>query len=276
MENTNRSKSPDLFGSSMSGSSQGRTEDPLSGSGSDTSSLLDLWSSLHPNQHISGEDEMLIVRNTFLELCKLAGSSIHTPDRFVSAPAIFSFPSDESTMRSGKSSTTTDVSPTSPPSYSVVEKTTASDEEAAPVTTVMMRNIPTRISSSKLIETVLSYKSSVTDLIDFLYLPIDFKTNKNLGYCFINFKTPNLRKEFMKKFNNQKYLFCDTSEKLLQISPSNRQGYFENLLVFTQTKLLDTWPRQYRPLAEFNGELVPIDSQWLTSILQQNVPEVAM
>ncbi len=75
----------------------------------------------------------------------------------------------------------------------------------------------------------------------------------------------------MIKYNGKKYVFCDTSEKMLQITLSNRQGYYKNLEVFTQTKLLDTWPPNYRPLAEYEGDLVPIDSTLLQTILEHFV-----
>jgi len=205
-----------------------------------------------------------VVRNTFLELCKLAEKQVaHNPDRFVSAPAAYSFPGNSS-MESVSSSAEA-KSPTVPENAYHFPPDTPSS--AAEESTVMVRNIPTRISSAKLVETVLSYRTPITSLIDFLYLPIDFKTNKNLGYCFINFKSNMLAREFTEKFNHKKYLFCETSEKMLQITLSNRQGYLKNLEVFTQTKLLDTWPPQYRPFAEYQGELVPIDSMLLMSIL---------
>ena len=246
--------------------------------GHESKSLLDMWSGLHTDQislndghgFCTGGEEMLVVRNTFLELCKLAEKQgPYNPDRFVSAPAAYSFPSSESlsSPKTTTESSTPENAYNFPPS-TPVSLTTASSG----MSTLMMRNIPTRISSTKLIETVLSTTSTnITSLIDFLYLPIDFKTNKNLGYCFINFKSDELAKQFMIKYNGRKYVFCDTSEKMLQITLSNRQGYYKNLEVFTQTKLLDTWPPNYRPLAEYEGDLVPIDSTLLQTILEHFV-----
>jgi hypothetical protein len=257
MNEPERLNTPRSFGTNDSNSSQRFAETPPASSEDsvechDSRSLLEMWSGLHSDQissraergYPAGDHEMLVVRNTFLELCKLA-QVVHNPDRFVSAPAAYAMPGT-----------------------GVMEK---SQENAynfpAEESTVMVRNIPTRITSVKLIDAVLSYRLPTTSLIDFLYLPIDFKTNKNLGYCFINFKSNQLAREFAAKFHGKKYLFCDTSEKMLQVSLSNRQGYHRNLEVFTQTKLLDTWPLQYRPLAELQNQLVPIDSVILTRIL---------
>ena len=132
-----------------------------------------------------------------------------------------------------------------------------------------MRNIPTRISARTLLDVLQGAftTTSVVELVDFVYLPIDFKTNKNLGYAFINFANASNASDCIAKLNDKKYVFCETSEKQLQITYSNRQGYMKNLEVFTQTKMLDTWPDIFRPLARSNGTLVPVSSDLLAQIL---------
>lgn len=263
---TNDLDSPEIFPGTPQGSSE---ESVHSSQCHDSKSLLEMWSGLHTDQISSGaengfptgDDEMLVVRNTFLELCKLAEKQVvHNPDRFVSAPAAYSFPGSTPAQNSPERLR---VPPLQENAYNFPPNTPVSAGES----TVMVRNIPTRISSSRLIEKVLSYRTPATSLVDFLYLPIDFKTNKNLGYCFINFKSNQLAREFAEQFHGKKYLFCETSEKMLQVSLSNRQGYIRNLEVFAHTKLLDTWPPEYRPLAEYQGHLVPIDSELLVTIL---------
>ena len=193
-------------------------------------------------------EEMLIVRNTFLELCKIADCSIN-PDRFISAPAIF-----------GQAASS--ISPS--------DLEDAAPQISSPIlnqTTVMVRNIPTRISATTFMKVVFADKADPSEVVDFLYLPIDFKTNKNLGYCFLNFKRPEEASQFLSKYDTRKYVFCETSEKKLQINWSNRQGFVKNLEVFTQTKMLDTWPSEFRPLALWEGSLRPIDSVLLGEIL---------
>ena len=178
---------------------------------SDTSrSLMDAWSSQELHDVFNGDgDEMIVVHNTFIEWCKMAevnqynilhqnGGSIH-PDRFTSAPAIFgtsSFLPAASPLREVPSTVPEVASPPTQPLPS----------PPVSATTVMVRNIPTRISSKTFIEVVLSYAPAAT-LVDFLYLPIDFKTNKNLGYCFINFVSEDKAAEFTAKYNDRKYVF---------------------------------------------------------------------
>jgi len=43
---------------------------------------------------------------------------------------------------------------------------------------------------------------------DFLYLPIDFKNQCNVGYGFMNFRTPENTREFMGKFHNVPVIDC--------------------------------------------------------------------
>jgi hypothetical protein len=201
-------------------------------------------------------DEMLVVHNTFLELCKMTDLQTVATDRFVSAPAMFgvTIPSK--------------VQSKPPISESVETREQAETELSSMQTTVMVRNIPTRTSVKVLLELLeKTLDGLLEELVDFVYLPIDFKTNKNLGYCFINFTSPELATACISELDSKKYVFCDTSEKQLQISYSNRQGYFRNLEVFAQTKMLDTWPSHFRPLSKVNGTLVPVSADLLAQIL---------
>lgn len=226
------------------------------------SSVGDVWSTHGPGEMFAGEpDEMLVVHNTFLELCKMADFHTVDADRFVSAPALLggvSLPNIGG--RRGE--------PTKKEADDTTRTESGGELGKSDLTTVMMRNIPTRTSAKTLLDLIVStFDRSLESLVDFVYLPIDFKTNKNLGYCFINFTEAADASELIAKLNGRKYLFCDTSEKQLQISYSNRQGYSRNLEVFTQTKMLDTWPDVFRPLAKVDGKLVPVSSDLLARIL---------
>merc|ERR1719284_1518106 len=58
-------------------------------------------------------------------------------------------------------------------------------EHEGPPTTAMMRNIPPEYNRTKLLELVDSAGFAAT--YNLVYLPIDFRSEVNLGYCFINF-----------------------------------------------------------------------------------------
>jgi hypothetical protein len=136
------------------------------------------------------------------------------------------------------------------------------DEGASPinmtaVTTVMVRNIPTRYTSLGLIEVLKDHGFEKT--FDFIYLPMDWRTRKNCGYAFLNFINPEYVEKFMSQFQGLQ-LKANTSQKTLEIIPSRRQGFFENIGVFGASELLTSNVSQphFKPLVMVHGELVPL------------------
>merc|ERR1719240_1888330 len=53
--------------------------------------------------------------------------------------------------------------------------------------TVMLRNIPTELAPKEVLQRLAPYQRNGS--LDFLYVPIDFKDNTNLGYAFLNFNS---------------------------------------------------------------------------------------
>merc|ERR1712113_1148335 len=67
---------------------------------------------------------------------------------------------------------------------------------------------------------------------DFVYLPIDFKNKCNVGYGFINFRTPAACAEFVNKFNGADVRKCLpglNSRKICEVTPARVQGLDENV-----------------------------------------------
>lgn len=66
-------------------------------------------------------------------------------------------------------------------------------------TTVMLRNLPNNYTREMLLELVNS--EGFEGAYDFLYLPIDFKSQAGLGYAFVNLLSPSVAQRFWKHFD---------------------------------------------------------------------------
>ncbi|CAE7810543.1 ML4 [Symbiodinium sp. CCMP2456] len=115
----------------------------------------------------------------------------------------------------------------------VTSSQTSSDDSSwsQRCTTAMLRNIPNKYMRDKLVAQLdqCGYKGKM----DFLYLPIDFRNRCNVGYCFINFRTPQALVRFRDDFHGRRS--CDklpgfNSKKVLQVSPARVQGLEANIL----------------------------------------------
>ena len=129
------------------------------------------------------------------------------------------------------------------------------------VTTVMIRNIPTRYTSVSFMDLLVEHEFEKGSF-DFFYLPMDFKTGKNVGYGFINFTNALSTIIFVSKFQNRQ-LKVLTSKKSLSLVPSKRQGLLQNLAIFHNSDLLNSSSCSpfYKPIVLRNGDLVPLDNQ---------------
>ena len=139
--------------------------------------------------------------------------------------------------------------------------TTASPTAATgPVTTVMVRNIPTRYTSLSLIDVLKEHGFDKT--FDFMYLPMDFRTKKNVGYAFVNFISAEYVSKFTTVFQGMQ-LKASTSQKCLEIVPSRRQGFIDNIGVFGASELLTSTNQQahFKPLVMVDGDLCPLDDK---------------
>mmetsp|Transcript_41437 Transcript_41437/g.125202 ORF Transcript_41437/g.125202 Transcript_41437/m.125202 type:complete len:516 (-) Transcript_41437:148-1695(-) len=96
-------------------------------------------------------------------------------------------------------------------------------------TTVMLRNIPNKYTREMLIKQLCL---EFNGLFDFMYLPIDFKNKCNVGYGFINFRTPEACEVFVSKFHGvdvRKCLPGLNSKKIVEVTPARVQGLSENV-----------------------------------------------
>ena len=136
-------------------------------------------------------------------------------------------------------------------------------------TSFMVRNIPTRYTASTLLE-VFDQRGGFSKTLDFMYLPMDFKTKKNVGYAFVNFAESDAARNFVACFQGAQ-LKASTSLKRLDITPSRRQGFIPNISVFGASDLLrgskGGFPG-FKPLVLVHGQMVPLTDTLYEELLK--------
>mmetsp|Transcript_642 Transcript_642/g.1118 ORF Transcript_642/g.1118 Transcript_642/m.1118 type:complete len:425 (+) Transcript_642:106-1380(+) len=97
-------------------------------------------------------------------------------------------------------------------------------------TTAMLRNIPNKYSQIMLMEQL--NEDGFKGQLDFIYLPIDFKNKCNVGYAFLNFRTPEACASFAAEYhmsNSREKLPGFNSKKVCEVSAARFQGRQENV-----------------------------------------------
>ena len=123
------------------------------------------------------------------------------------------------------------------------------------MTTVMIRNIPNRYASEELLHEVIM--AGFDGMFDFFYLPMDFKTRRNRGYGFINFRSSSVAKEFALSFHNRQ-LNLHMSKKVMEVAPAATQGFRANYSKFCEkgsARIKNDW---FRPML-FTPEAFELD-----------------
>jgi hypothetical protein len=97
-------------------------------------------------------------------------------------------------------------------------------------TTAMLRNIPNKYTQKGLVDRL--YLAGYRGELDFIYLPIDFKNKCNVGYAFMNFRTPEACARFAFEHhgcNSRDKLPGYNSKKICEVSAARFQGCEENV-----------------------------------------------
>merc|ERR1712149_104639 len=111
---------------------------------------------------------------------------------------------------------------------------------------VMMRDIPNSYSCNKLVD--LFDAAGFQGTYDFLYLPVDFRTNMSLGYAFVNFVSSRKAQEFMLFFDGfSNWHF--SSPKVCQVSWSDpNQGLQEHVERYRNSPVMhENVPDDFKP-----------------------------
>ncbi|KAK1402670.1 putative RNA recognition motif 2, nucleotide-binding alpha-beta plait domain-containing protein [Heracleum sosnowskyi] len=119
------------------------------------------------------------------------------------------------------------------------------DGDATNITTIMIRNIPNKLTRNGLFKLLDKHCTLMNDACkdsgdqdysayDFVYLPIDFKTRVNKGYAFVNFTKTNAVEKFHDVFHNKAWDGFKTP-KICEIVCAKIQGKEELAKHFGET-----------------------------------------
>lgn len=99
-------------------------------------------------------------------------------------------------------------------------------ERSAPVTTLMIRNLPYSLTQQELLQAVDD--AGYSGQCDFLYLPHKFKEHKNLGFAFVNFTDVEVASKFSAEWHHTYRFKMGSMHKPLNISAAAVQGRAAN------------------------------------------------
>jgi len=119
------------------------------------------------------------------------------------------------------------------------------------MTTLMVRNIPSDLSQTALVQQLIDIGFS--GLFDFVYMPVNFRESGNFGYAFVNFADHAVAMQLMAHF-----LVLDDCEKW-NMSWSTCQGLSANIERYRNSPLMhESVPKECKPAVyNRNGYQVP-------------------
>ena len=127
-----------------------------------------------------------------------------------------------------------------------------------PFTTVMVRNIPRKCSQRMLMADIIS--TGFGNAVDFVYLPTDISSGKNLGYAFINFIIPDGAVSFREYFHKKHLSTMRGSRAGISVSYAVIQGLDANIEnVMKNASVHRIRNPEYLPLvlSRSEGRLIP-------------------
>jgi hypothetical protein len=100
-------------------------------------------------------------------------------------------------------------------------------------TTVMIRNVPCKLSQEELMAEV----AAVNPNFNLLYLPSSRKAIGNLGYAFVNFVSNEETMQFIEAFQDHVFLSAPRSKKRAEVAFATLQGFKENVRFFKRSRV---------------------------------------
>jgi hypothetical protein len=115
-------------------------------------------------------------------------------------------------------------------------------------TTCMIRNIPNQYTQRSLASTI--DQQSPDSLYNFLYVPVNYRNRRNVGYAFINFEDPKHIIPFFHSFHGSSWSKFN-SEKICAIAYARLQG-LDSLIAHFSTA--NSQERKAQPLFRLTGK----------------------
>lgn len=246
MDRLSAFKSPQhtAFADSMKAAFAEPMKVPLSGS-NEMQSAMRAASLANHHAALVLENDRLCRENMMMRLqtlCFYAPPGL--PDPWLSAPADLGS-AGESTA-SGESSAAEDdeqeSSDTASASFSVQ-------------TTVMMRNLPNNMTCEQFLKII--DKHGFTNSLSFVYLPIDFKSRRGLGYAFVDLKNGEAAESFFsffQGFDNWEM----RSLKVCEATWSSVQGVESHVDLYRNSPVMhESVPEMFKPMLFMDGQRIP-------------------
>mmetsp|Transcript_44829 Transcript_44829/g.118386 ORF Transcript_44829/g.118386 Transcript_44829/m.118386 type:complete len:660 (+) Transcript_44829:49-2028(+) len=103
------------------------------------------------------------------------------------------------------------------------------DESDVDQCTIMVRNVPIKFTQRMLLD--IWNKGKYAGHFNLFYLPTDFRSRRNLGYCFLNFTSNEMADSFRIEYQGYKLggALSRGSSKGLQVSCARLQGFEANI-----------------------------------------------
>merc|ERR1712159_167150 len=123
-------------------------------------------------------------------------------------------------------------------------------------TTVMLRNLPNKFTKENILNLLHTYEYG--DHFDFLYMPVDFRSKSNMGYCFINFVNPEDASQFKKVFTGFNDWTVNSTKKCQVGWSEPYQGLPAHIDRYRNSPVMhESVADEYKPCLYRNGEPVP-------------------
>jgi len=125
-------------------------------------------------------------------------------------------------------------------------QTNEQKEEQAPITTMMIRNVPQNLTQDELVEAL--NKGPFYGLFDLVYMPCNFETLKSKGYAFVNFLTPDAAAAFQASWHGTTgTLPAHSGLRTLAVVEAAVQGFEKYRALLQKSKMTRIKNHRLRP-----------------------------